>query len=148
MSASYNQGKLSVMTAGLTGLTIKAMLVTSGYVFNADHSYVADLVPASNELSGTGYAGGFAGSGRKTLASTSLNLDLTGDRAFYDAADLTWTAINAGTAAALILYIAKTSDADSILVGFIDSGGFPKVTSGTDLTVTWSNTPQGVLQVS
>jgi hypothetical protein len=147
MSAAYNNGKLAVLTSGLTGLTIKAMLVTSGYVFDPDHLVVADTSPGSNELSGTGYVAGFAGAGRKTLGSGALALDLVGDRASYDAADLTWTAITAGTAAALILYLSKTSDSDSPLLAYIDSGGFPKVTNGSDLQIQWSSSPLGVLEL-
>jgi hypothetical protein len=148
MSGVYNKGKDYVMKNGLTGETLKAMLVNSGYSFDPDHDFVADLTPGSNELSGTGYAAGFSGAGRKTLGSAALAEDDTNDRSYADYADLTWTAINAGTAAALVLYISKTSDADSILLGYVNSGGFPKVTNGGDLVVQWSSSPLGVLQIS
>lgn len=140
----YNRGLLTGPTA-LAGATVKAMLVNSSYTPNKDHDYVSDG-PAANELSGTGYASGFSGSGRKTLASFAATVDDTNDRVYVDATDLTWASIDAGTAAALILYINGSSDADSVLLAYIDSGGFPKTTNGGDLIVEWSSSPIGIVE--
>lgn len=112
--------------------TIRAMLVTSGYSANKDHDFVDDLTPGTNELNGTGYS-------RKTLANVTVTADDTNDRVVIDADDVVWTAINAGTAAAVVLFLFVSNDADSILLAYIDSGGFPIVTSGQDMTVSWSS---------
>lgn len=130
----YNTAKRKLLdgTLDLTNDVIRAMLVTSGYTANADHDFVSDLTPGSNELSGTGYA-------RITLSSKAFSTDDANDRGEFDAADLTWNAINAGTAAALIIYKqtggSDATPADDDLIAHIDTGGFPITTNGGDLTI-------------
>lgn len=139
-SLVYNTAKKEIMdgTIDLVNDVIKAMLVTSSYVANADHLFVDEAGandPIDHELSGTGYVAGFAGSGRKTLAGKAFTADLVNDRAEFDVNDLVWTGINAGTAAAVLIYKHLTSDALSRLIAYIDTGGFPVVTNGGDLTI-------------
>lgn len=134
----YNRGaKLLGDNTGrvnFLGDTIKIMLVTSGYTFNRDHDFVSSA--SGSELSGTGYTGGFNGSGRKTLGSKTITEDDTNDRAVYDAANPSaWTAINAGTVAAAIIIKENTSDADSDLIAYLD--GSAVATNGGDLTVSF-----------
>ena len=147
----YNRAKKELLdgTLDLVNNTIKVMLVTSSYVANVDHDFVDEAGandPIDHELSGTGYAAGFAGSGRKTLASKAFSQDNTGDRGEFDAANLTWTGIDAGTAAAAIVYKHNTADTDSILIAYIDSGGFPITTNSGDLTLTWN--ADGIVQLT
>jgi len=127
--------------------TIKVMLVGSTFTANADMDYVNPSA-YQTELGGTGYAGGYGGSGRKTLASKVVVEDDTNDRAEFSAAPVTWTAINAGTAAACVIIRerALTGDTMSELIAYIDSGGFPVVTNGGDLTISWSS--EGILQLT
>ncbi len=149
-SLVYNRAKKEIMdgTIDLLTDTLKIMLVTSSYVANADHDFVDEAGandPIDHELSGTGYTAGFGGSGRKTLSSKTATEDDANDRAeFDDGADITWTAIDAGTAAAAILYKHNTADTDSVLIAYIDTGGFPVVTNGGDLTIQWN--AEGILQ--
>ncbi len=108
-SLVYNTAKKEIMdgTIDLGVDVIKVMLVTSSYVANADHLFVDEAGandPIDHELTGTGYVAGFAGAGRKTLASKTFTADLANDRAEFDVADVVWTAITAGTAAAFIVY--------------------------------------------
>lgn len=122
---------------------IRAMLVTSGYTADADHDFV-NSGPDANELSGTGYT-------RKTLTTRTVVLVDASDRAELRCDDsVVWSAINAGTAAAAVLYVQvggdDTTPGDDILVAYIDSGGFPIVTNGGDLTIDWNNA--GVIQLS
>jgi hypothetical protein len=117
--------------------TIKVMLVGSGYTPNKDDNFVAAITGGtSKELSGTGYTGGFGGSGRKTLASKAVTQDDANDVAYFDAADLTWSAIDAGTVAYLAVIKEVTSDADSPLLAIVDVTEV--VTNGGDYTVTWA----------
>lgn len=144
MDFIYNRAKKALLAADWETLTdtFKAMLVDADYVANADHDFVDDGAsaatarPGQQELSGTGYASGFAGAGRKTLSSVTVTEDDTNDRAKLSAANLVWTAIDAGTAAALIVYRHLTSDLLSELFGHFDSG-FPKTTNGGDLNANW-----------
>lgn len=146
MSLVYNRfkkecfdGNAGPATVTLLSDTIRAMLVNSGYTANADHDFVdagGANDPIDQELSGTGYAAGYAGAGRRTLASKTIVESDASDRAEFDAADLSWTAINAGTPAAWILFRNGASDdTTSRLAGYINTGGFPIVTNGGDLTV-------------
>jgi hypothetical protein len=146
MSLIFNRGKKELLdgTIDLVNDTIKAMLVTSSYTPNADDDFAT--APAAQELSGTGYQAGFAGTGRKTLGTKTFSEDDPNDRGEFLAANLTWTGISAGTAAAVVLYKHLTSDAASVLIAYIDSGGFPKVTNGGDLSINWN--AEGILQLS
>lgn len=127
-------GRLDLCTAsGAWGAaTHKVALLGPSYV-----PAVTDTatVLATYELSGTGYAAGYGGSGRKSLASKTLTTSSAG-RTVFDAADLTWSSINAGTAAWLAV-VRETggSDATSVLVAVL---AYPvTLTDGSDLVVTW-----------
>lgn len=128
-------------TIDLGADTIQVMLVTSSYTPNADHDFIdlggSDAVSA--ELSGSGYS-------RKTLASKSISEDDTNDRAEFDAADVTWSSIDAGTAAAAVVFKSTGVDTTSVIIAYIDTGGFPITTNGGDLTVTWN--AEGIIQLS
>lgn len=123
------------------GDTFKVMLVDSGYTFDPDDDFVSSGAgtPGGEELSGTGYVAGFGNSGRLTIANTDLTLSDANDNVVFDGDNVTWTGINAGTAAAAIIIIERTNDADSELYAFIDTAtpGFPVVTDGSNFTLTW-----------
>ncbi len=123
------------------------MLVGSTYTADADHDYVNPSTYLQ-ELSGTGYTGGYEGSGRKSLASKTIVEDDANDRAEFNAAPVTWSSINAGTAQAAVMIRerAATGDTMSELIAYIDSGGFPVVTNGGDLTFTPN--AEGILQLA
>ena len=84
-SSFYNSGLAALLNGTVDwdngGAAIRALLVTSAYTFNKDHSFVSSI---TNELSGTGYV-------RKDLAGRTVTQDNTNDRAVLDASDLTWT---------------------------------------------------------
>lgn len=149
-SGWFNRAKKEIFdgTIDLVADTIKVMLVTSGYTFNPDDDFIGSGggTPGGSELSGTGYTAGFGGAGRKTLGTKSITEDDANNRAEFTAGNLTWTAINAGTAAACILVKEGTTDADSKLIAYIDTGGFPKTTNGGDFSITWN--AEGILQIS
>ncbi len=150
MALVYNQFKHleSNGTIDLLTDTIKVMLVGSTYTATADDSFVSPTIVAGQELSGTGYVGGYAGSGRKTLSSKVITRDDTNDRAEFSAAPVTWTSINAGTIAAAVIIRerAATGDTMSELIGYVNTGGFPVVTNGGDFTITWN--VEGILQLA
>lgn len=120
--------------------TIKVMLCTSSYVADRDNDFIEEGVNDANEheLTGTGYTAGFGGSGRKTLGSKTITVDKANDRTEFDAADVVWTAISAGTASQALVVKEITNDLASVLIAHIDTGGFPIVTNGGDLTIAWN----------
>ena len=82
---------------------------------------------------------------RKSLTE-SLGEDNTNHRGEFDATDITWTALGAGTrnCQGAIIYKHVTNDTDSIPLAWLDSGGFPFTGNGGDVTITWN--AEGVLQ--
>lgn len=130
--------------------TIRVMLCTASYVANRDN----DLVdaggandPVDHELSGTGYVAGHGNTGRKTLASKTITVDKPNNRTEFDAADVTWPGINAGTTSqAEIHKEGSVDDTDARLVCHVDTGGFPLATNGTDLDIDWNS--EGIFQLA
>lgn len=148
----YNQAATEILDSSqdLLANTIKVGLSSSTHVPNRDDDH-ADEAGADDfidgELSGTGYVAGHAGSGRLTLASKTVTVDKVNDRAEFDAADVTWTGIDAGTAAqATLLHEAGADDTTTNVIANIDSGGFPITTNGGDLTIQWN--AEGIIQAS
>lgn len=134
-SGMYNKGKKALVdgTAPWNGTPVfRVMLVTSGYTFNPDHDFVSDLTPGTNELTGTGYL-------RKTLASLTVTESDAADRAIASSASVLWSAINAGTAAAIVVYLqvggSDATPADDVLIYYGDISP-DQATNGGDLTVT------------
>jgi hypothetical protein len=144
-SGWYNSGKRDILdgTIDLVNDTIKVLLVTGSYTPNADHDFADDV--NTNELSGTGYTGGFGGAGRKTLAGKSFSTDNANDRAEFTFNAVVWSAINAGTAQYAILLKEITNDGASRLIAYLDLGS-PVVTNGGDFTMTPDATA-GALQL-
>lgn len=140
--AAYNRGKFLIGNSSLNWATddIRVLLLDNAdpYTFSPDHNFVADLTPATNELAGTGYV-------RKVLGSKAVTENDTNDRAELDAADVVWTGLNAGTAKAAVVFRQVTTDADSELLFYMDSG-FPFTSNGGDLT--WQVNAAGIATVS
>lgn len=139
---TYNRAKSGFLQADFNlNATddVKVGLVTSTYTVNIDtHEDWADI---TNELSGTGYTAGGA-----ALANEAVTKDTTDDEGVFDADDVTWSSIDAGTADAAILYKNTGTPATSLLIAYIDSGGFPIVTNGGDLTIQWN--AEGILNLN
>lgn len=147
-SLTSNKLRALLLNAGINLLsdTIKVMLVSSAYTPDKDHNFVSSITGGtSKELSGTGYTAGFGGSGRKTLAGKAVTQDDTNDVAYFDANDVTWTAINAGTAAYAVVLKEVTDDTASPILCVVDVS--PDVaTNGGDYTITWA--ADGVFKLS
>jgi len=114
--------------------TYKAMLVGTGYIFNEEDDFLDDI--SGNEISGTGYADGFAGAGRKTLSSKTLTLDTVNNRVVWTFDDLTWSAIDAGVFNAMVIFYqpaGASDDGDNIPVSYHYFGSI--TTDGSDETL-------------
>lgn len=138
--AAYNRGKFLIASGSLDWVNddIQVLLLDDAgtYVFSADHNFVADL--GANESTGTGYV-------RKALASKTATEDDTNDRASLDAADVVWAGLDAGTVQAAVVFRQVTTDSDSEVLFYMDSG-FPFTSNGGDLT--WQINAAGVATVS
>ena len=120
----YNPGleKLLDGTIDFENDTINVLLVDTNHTFDKTHDFVDDIV--ANEASGTGYS-------RKTLANASIALDAGNDRVEFDADNPSYTALDAGTIAAAIIFKQVNDDTDSPLIAQIDFADL--VTNGSDV---------------
>ena len=70
-SGWYDRALADILTGVLvSGASLKAMLVGSGYTFDPTHQYVADVV--AHEIAATNYVGGFGGAGRHLLPNVLI----------------------------------------------------------------------------
>ena len=123
----YNPGLLKLLdrTVDFENDTIKVLLVNTSHTFDKTDEFVSDIVAnESANVSGTGYE-------RKTLGSKTILLDAANDRVEYDCANPTYTAINAGTIAAAIVFKEGVGDSSSPLLAQIDFADL--VTNGSDV---------------
>jgi len=149
VSFVYNAAKVGFANGTLdwdaTGF--KVTLVSS-YSANVDHQYTSAF--SGQELSTTSFTGGFSGTMRKALGGLSVVSNTTDDQAELDGSDLTWAGISAGTACGAIILTESAagvnSNGNALLVAFIDTGGFPVLTNGGDLTISWANS--GIIKLA
>lgn len=112
---------------------------------NDGDSEVADLTTL-DECDGANYV-------RKALGSLAVNLDDANDRAEFDAADVTWTALGNGTRQIVGVLIYKDADGDgdpaddaaNPLIAWIEFAS-PIDPGGADFSIAWS--AEGILQLA
>lgn len=124
--ASFKQ-QLGLAAINLSSATIKAVLVDTGaYTFSAAHTVIGDVAV-----------------GARIATGTLANKVWTG--AVFDADDLTWAAVPAGTstaaaAEALVLYVDTGTAGTSYLIAYFDTvTGLPVTPNGGDIQVVWDN---------
>ena len=93
-----------------------------------------------DEQDGTNYV-------RKALTTETVTQDDTNDLAKFDADDVTWTALGAGTrnTQGALVYKHVTNDSDSIPLFFVDFGN-QVVHTGADYTLVW-NSSNGIATI-
>lgn len=142
----YTRGMQALTTGGIDmdSDTLKLMLVKSSYTATkADVSvaYGVSSNPNTEELSVSGYTGGFAGSGRKTVTITQQVND-GANRVEFAIDDQTWTSLAAGqTIGGAILYKHLTNDTSSTLIAFFDLTDTP--TNGGNITLDFATLAAG-----
>jgi hypothetical protein len=112
------------------GQTYKVLLTTSSYTPSTAHDFANDV---TNELSGTGYS-------RQTVANRTVTVDAINHRTDFGADNITWSAINTGTAPKYGVVIKDNGGADSAneIVWIIDLGTVA-ATNGGPLSIKWNN---------
>lgn len=128
-------GRAALLTAATSwgSATIKVALLRPGYTPTTSDSLTA---ATAYEVTGTGYTAGYGNSGRKTLASKTVTAVASADEVRVDAADLTWSSLDAGAVGyAALLIESGGSDVTSVLIGVLT---LPvAVTDGSDFPVEW-----------
>jgi hypothetical protein len=80
----------------------------------------------------------------KALATEAVNKDDANDRAEFDADDVTWTALGAGTralAGAVIYKFVDGTNANDLPIAWVEFSATP---DGSDFTISWN--AEGILQ--
>jgi hypothetical protein len=125
-NALYSKAKQRLLTAAFdfSAVTIKAILVSSSYSPNLTTDEYYNPAISSYILNSA-----------QTLGSKSVT------NGVFDAADVTFTAVTAGsTAKAVVLYYDTGTPTTSPLIAYIDTiTGFPLATNGGDITIQWDN---------
>lgn len=143
-SQVYNEAKRAIL-AGEIDLNlddIRVALVMTSTTIDTENdakAFVADFTTL-DEMDGANYV-------RKALASEAVNKDDANDRAEFDAADVTWTALGAGTRAmqGILVYKHVTTDADSIPIAYVEFSANINA-DGSNFTVQWN--AEGILQAA
>jgi hypothetical protein len=80
---------------------------------------------------------------RKALANEAFAEDQANNRAEFDADDVTWTALGAGTrsVAGALVFKFVTNDADSPIIAWVEFSATP---DGNDFTIQWN--AEGIMQ--
>lgn len=140
----YNEAKRAIAEGeidfGSGGTDIRALLVMTNTT--ADTETNANTISGFttlDEMNGANYA-------RISLSSEVVNEDVANNRAEFDAADITWSALGAGTrqVQALIIYKHVGADSSNVPIAFIDTGGFPFTANGGNVTIQWN--AEGIVQ--
>jgi len=133
----------------LTADDIRVLLVASNSAYDPGNTS-EDPATLSAMNGGAGIAGvEFDGSGysRKALASETVTEDGTNEKATFDATDVTWTSLAAGTYAieGALVYKQVTSDSDHIPLAWCPYSA-DQTPNGSDFTTTWPS--GGILTLS
>ena len=96
-----------------------------------------------DDFDGSGYTAGGA-----ALAGEAVAEDTGNNRGEFDATDLTFSSLGAGTRqiAGALVYKFVTNFNSSIPIAWIDTGGFPITANGGDITLQWN--AEGILQLT
>jgi hypothetical protein len=133
---TYNEGIESVVDRNVDWIsdTIKIMAVSSVYTPNKDHQFI-DEGGASDAIDariGTD----------QTLGSKATGKDTTGDFAYFDAADPTWTALAGGsTIVGFVVYKDTGVATTSKMLAYIDVTD--TATNGGDITLQFAAPASG-----
>lgn len=130
MANMYNKGIAYLMGAGdwsAGGVTIKMALVTSTYVFNADHNFFSEI---TNEITNGGYT-----AGGNAMTTRAINENDANDRAEAQSDDVTFASLAAGDQpAAAVIYRDTGVAATSELIAYC-SLTTPPAPNGGDYTI-------------
>lgn len=136
-----NFAKYHLIDAGfdLAADTIKVMLLNTSHTTNVDtQEYIDDV--SANQVSGTGYTAGGA-----TLTGKSITKDNTNNRAYFDAADVTWSNTTLTNVRYAVIYKDTGTPGTSPILCIKDLGQTYNPT-GANFTISWNS--GGILRIA
>lgn len=140
----FNEAKRALLAGelDLNGHDIRAMLVMTNTTVDTENDGISTISQFTtlDEFNGSGYT-------RKALANEAVNKDDGNDRAEFDADDVTWTALGAGSRSVqgVLIYRHVTNDADSVPICFLEFAT-AKTPDGSDFVLQFD--PEGILQAA
>ena len=141
-TAGWGNGLLCLRSS--TTASFYVTLLSNNYVPNPAHSFASNFSGA--ELSGgAGYSAGYNGSLRISLTTRTVFSNTVSHQAEYRAADVSWLALNGGTAHAYAILQQGGTDGNSPLIVYCSLGGFPLITSGGSIAISFANS--GIFQL-
>lgn len=119
---------------------VRVILVMSNTTADTDQdaTFVGDITTL-DEMDGANY-------GRKAVGTETVTKDDANNRSELSGTIPTWSQLGAGTRQVVgaVFYVHVTNDADSYVIGYVDTGGFPFTANGGDFTITPN--AEGILQ--
>lgn len=126
---NFLKNVLSGMVMDWLNHPIKVMLCSATYVPNQDtHQTKADI---TGEVTGTGYT-----AGGQALANKTITYDPAANTTILDADDVVWPNATITARYAVIYDDNGATDADKLLLGYVDFGQDVSSTNG-DFKITW-----------
>lgn len=135
--------KYLMLQSYLNGKDIRVMLLMSNTTVDTEED--VDNVAAYttlDEMDGANYA-------RKALANEAFSEDEANDRGEFDADNITWSSLGAGTREVkgmLVYEYNAGGDANCIPIEWVDTGGFPFNPGGGNVPCNWN--AEGILQAT
>jgi hypothetical protein len=134
-SVVYNEFKRAMLAAWLADADVRIRLVMSNTTCGTENDGIVNIADFTtvDVCDGTNYVD-------KTLASETATKDDANDRAEYDAADVTWTALGAGTretVGVLLMDYVDGTDGNDKVVQYLEFAS-PVTHDGTDFTISWN----------
>jgi hypothetical protein len=125
---TYNRGLKELSDQSWQSADIRVMLLTqdAGLTFDPDHAFVGDVLGAAGNSD--------SGAPRTVVPSRTATQDDANDRLVLGHGDVDFTALDVGAVGAAVYYRHVSSDANSP-VWFYKDSGFPLTTNGSDVTI-------------
>lgn len=116
-----------------------ALVMSNTTADTEDDKTLMNAFTTLDEMDGAGYA-------RGALANEAWAKDVANNRSEFDADDLVFTSVSAGTRQVVgaLLYKHVTNDTDSIPLAYINGTGFPFDPGGGNITFQWN--AEGIVQ--
>lgn len=137
--AKVELGKGTVNLNGGDDIRVMILMTNTSAPTDEDAATIS-AITTLDKHDGAGYV-------NKSLANEIMNTDLPNNRGEFDADNLTWTSLGAGTRAiqALLVFKFITSEALSLPLFYLDTPAPPN-SNGGDWTAGWS--AEGIAQIT
>ena len=136
----FGTGEEQWSSLDTSGFSYYCTLVSNNYIPQNYHSMASNFSGAElSSVTGSSFTAGFNGTVRMLLTGRSVFSNSTSNQAEFRAADVSWKSANIGVAHAFLVLRQQTNDANSPVIAYISTGGFPITTNGGNLVISFAN---------